>query len=122
MDIWTGVHHVNALGFNINKATQGNSESRPAFEGSYEPNPNGYVYFDTTLQKPLFFKKVGVSNLDYTGVWIEADGLQAGVKRAGSTELRPTGQPVGFCYFDTTLGRPIWWAEPNWVDATGATV
>lgn len=122
LDIWTGVHHVNALGFNINKATQGNSESRPAFEGSYEPNPNGYVYFDTTLQKPLFFKKVGVSNLDYTGVWIEADGLQAGVKRAGSTELRPTGQPVGFCYFDTTLGRPIWWAGPNWVDATGATV
>jgi hypothetical protein len=28
----------------------------------------------------------------------------------------------GFCYFDETLGKPIWKSETGWVDATGATV
>ena len=29
---------------------------------------------------------------------------------------------IGVSYFDTTLGRPIWWNGTNWVDATGTTV
>ena len=28
----------------------------------------------------------------------------------------------GTYYFDTTLGKPIWWNGTAWVDATGATV
>ena len=28
------------------------------------------------------------------------------------------GQP----YFDTTLGKPIWWSGSTWVDATGTAV
>ena len=42
---------------------------------------------------------------------------------AGTTEVRPTNVVVGFCYFDTTLGYPIWYAgEGTWVDSTGQTV
>jgi hypothetical protein len=29
---------------------------------------------------------------------------------------------AGATYFDTTLGKPIWWSGPQWVDATGAPV
>jgi len=44
-------------------------------------------------------------------------------KMQGPTSGRPTGFiSVGLFYFDTTLGKPIWWKDPVWVDATGATV
>lgn len=41
---------------------------------------------------------------------------------SGTTALRPTlaATDVGFRYFDTTLGLPVWWDGAAWVDATGA--
>ncbi len=44
------------------------------------------------------------------------------VVTAGTTEERPTNVIIGFCYFDTTLNKPIWWTGTAWVDATGQTV
>lgn len=41
---------------------------------------------------------------------------------AGTTAQRPTGVVVGYPYYDTTLGKPIWFKSPGWVDATGAAV
>jgi len=29
---------------------------------------------------------------------------------------------AGFCYLDTTIGKPIWYTGSAWIDATGATV
>lgn len=40
----------------------------------------------------------------------------------GATDSRPTGVSVGTCYFDTTLGKPIWYNGTDWVDSTGTTV
>lgn len=45
------------------------------------------------------------------------------VQDSGTTAQRPTkslweGRP----YFDTTLGKPIWYKTAGWVDATGASV
>ena len=37
--------------------------------------------------------------------------------REGTLELS-----IGYWYFDTTLGKPIYWTGTAWVDATGATV
>lgn len=42
--------------------------------------------------------------------------------RAAGTGSRPSNPPVGWCYFDTTLGHPVWWDGSQWVDATGAAV
>lgn len=51
---------------------------------------------------------------------------QIGYIDSGTTAQRPVNVPVGYCYFDTTLGKPIWCkvsgSTPTWVDATGATV
>jgi hypothetical protein len=48
------------------------------------------------------------------------------ILRGGTTAARPLGVNTtghrGFCYFDTTLGKPIWWSGTAWVDATGASV
>jgi len=43
---------------------------------------------------------------------------------SGATTNRPqlSNTQVGYIYFDTLLGRPIWWNGTKWVDATGATV
>lgn len=38
----------------------------------------------------------------------------------GTSSLRPTSSVVGQSYFDTTLGRPIWWDGTRFVDATGS--
>jgi len=40
---------------------------------------------------------------------------------SGDTASRPTVTRIGFRYFDTTLGKPIWWSGSEWVDATGTT-
>ena len=45
---------------------------------------------------------------------------------SGATSNRPTSrltndyQTIGFRYFDTTLGKPVFWNGTGWVDATGA--
>lgn len=40
----------------------------------------------------------------------------------GTTAERPTGlgSDHSFTYFDTTLGKPVFWDGDSWVDATGA--
>lgn len=39
---------------------------------------------------------------------------------AGATADRPASQlVVGQIYFDTTLGKPVWWSGAVWVDASG---
>ena len=48
--------------------------------------------------------------------------LQAS-SQSGTTAQRPTvGLYAGRTYFDTTLGKPIWYEGPGWVDATGTGV
>lgn len=45
-------------------------------------------------------------------------------KEYGATSNRPNIDSVwdGFCYFDSTLGKPIWKTGSKWVDATGSEV
>ena len=41
---------------------------------------------------------------------------------SGTTGQRPVVGTVGYIYFDTTLGKPVWWNGTAWVDATGTAV
>lgn len=40
----------------------------------------------------------------------------------GATSIRPKAPQIGFQFFDSTLGKPIWWNGSAWVDATGTPV
>lgn len=55
-----------------------------------------------------------------------ASGLCIPGRTTGSTSQRPdlgTSSTVrGFLYFDTTLGKPIYWNGSGWVDANGESV
>jgi hypothetical protein len=49
-----------------------------------------------------------------------AAGIVTDVTSSGTTANRPArGLYVGKFYFDTTIGKPIWYEGPSWVDATG---
>lgn len=39
-----------------------------------------------------------------------------------ATAKRPSSPAIGACFFDTTLGKPIWWNGTAWVDSTGTAV
>lgn len=39
--------------------------------------------------------------------------------KSGATTSRPASARTGQVFFDTTLGKPIWYDGSNWVDATG---
>ena len=56
--------------------------------------------------------------------WLEKIGRYAcSVSESGVTANRPTKNLwIGRPFFDTTLGKPVWYDGTNWVDATGATV
>lgn len=40
----------------------------------------------------------------------------------GTTSQRPTVVTTGYQFFDTTLGKPIYWYGSEWIDSTGTTV
>jgi hypothetical protein len=45
------------------------------------------------------------------------------VPPSGITADRPTEQlQIGQYYFDTTIGRPIWYNGTNWINAAGTVV
>lgn len=62
--------------------------------------------------------------------WLDADGNPSSIKRSGSTAERPVPNSVGFVYFDTSLGKPIYAKTIStgeettvvWVDAMGIEV
>ena len=80
---------------------------------------------DVWLSKsPGTIRGLGWVNIAQSGPFVN-DGTYMKIPYVdqGSTALRPSSQrAIGQMYFDTTLGKPIWWFGTVWVDATGATV
>jgi hypothetical protein len=45
------------------------------------------------------------------------------IPSSGITADRPAENlQIGQYYFDTTIGRPIWWNGTNWINASGTVV
>lgn len=71
-----------------------------------------------------------IQNSDNAEYWENGEFLTIPILLSGSTEQRPTRTdlPTGFCYFDTTLNKPIWLANNNdgngrrWRDSNGNLV
>ncbi len=52
----------------------------------------------------------------------QIEGIETHSPIGGPTEERPLDPFLYGCYFDTTLGIPIWWDGTKWVDAGGVAV
>lgn len=50
------------------------------------------------------------------------NNIRSLVDYVNSGSSRPKINTVGFCFFDTTLNKPIYWTGAKWVDANGASV
>ncbi|WP_337044229.1 hypothetical protein [Emticicia sp. 17c] len=88
-------------------------------------DPNGLY----TAPKGDFYVNTSINNLDRT-IYLKTNSsgnlgwyaLQP--ISFGPTSSRPSlsGLTRGFMYFDTDLGKPIWWSGVSWKDANGSTV
>lgn len=97
----------------------------------------------TSTQIPVHFLVEFVDSITYTHVptpddlsisvedylnympTAETHSVTAHYRLVGSSTSRPVEANIpytGFVFFDTTLGKPIWWDGTSWVDATGETV
>jgi hypothetical protein len=55
------------------------------------------------------------------GDYLVANGTEwNAVAMSGATGARPGSPVAGQSFFDTTIGKPVWWSGAAWVDATGA--
>lgn len=98
----------------IQMFANGEEDSRCRFTFSYDPTNqrNNYAYIglmgpeDTAMKTNLF-------RIFPDGVWIQT--------YHGTSSQRPNGV-VGLCYFDETIGKPLWFNGLKWVDSTGTAV
>lgn len=85
-------------------------------DGGYLPLFVSYISDSKVLQNNFL---VGNAESETTANWLKNSLL----KISGSTASRPTvGLFVGYPYFDTTLGKQIWYNGSVWKDATSTTV
>ncbi len=53
----------------------------------------------------------------FLGGWRDIDA-----PLGGYSEERPSPPSLGTCFFDSSLGKPVWWSGSSWVDAAGEVV
>jgi hypothetical protein len=144
----TGLTVTNALDYNANQQLKGKQSSlnndlnNAVTTGTYTiSNPSttvlnypsgAYAYgvlevmqsFDQSIQ--VFTPLVGSTRYTRTGKTGSWTAWSASGASSGTTGNRPTvGLYVGYPYFDTTLGKPVWCKTTSpvaWVDSTGTAV
>lgn len=79
----------------------GDTESRPSDNITV-----GYKYFDTTLNKPIWWNGTK---------WVDYNGNDADAKTSGTTAQRPSDVITGFQYFDTDINSPVYWNGTEWI-------
>lgn len=98
----------------IQMFADGEENMRCRFTYSYDPNNqrNNYAYIGIMGPEDATMK-TNLLRIFPQGVWFQT--------YHGPSSQRPNGI-VGLCYFDETMGKPIWFNGSNWVDATGTAV
>jgi hypothetical protein len=67
----------------------------------------------------LFLDNYGIPRLKYgSEPTSQNDGTPINLVNSGTTANRPTGAKlyIGFSYYDTTLGKQVWWNGTDWGD------
>ena len=95
-------------------------------------------YDSSTMQGGVYFSKDSPSNVinkiynvigGYQGLLLRDDNNTIYILHGDTfrilnmpnylTTQRPESVNKGFCYFDSTLNKPIWWTGTKWVDSIG---
>jgi hypothetical protein len=109
--------HENSVIVRTHLTIENCSEGISLDTGSYVKNAGGITFtnVDTKFNIPAGLMK-GDGTYIADGTPIVLDG------HAGPTEGRPAEPELGFDYFDSDIGKPIWWNGTDWIDASGNTV
>lgn len=108
------------------KAIHMNSYGQPRCAGSdglvnndYAVKPNrGDIFLENN---PAVNPSAGYIILNPgSGTLQDATYASIPIRIGGTTAQRPATPPQTTMYFDTTLGKPVWYYGTGWVDATGA--
>jgi hypothetical protein len=98
--------------FTVNNTVIKNIKRESAITNSVIPG-----YYNIWSKEGLLH--IGDYEINYSiPLWL----LKSDDKFIGSTSERPSSPPLGFSFYDTSLGKPIWWNGSSWTDANGATV
>lgn len=100
--------------------------TKPTLTSATKPtsgsSPKGQMVVNTNPVAGYYAQwiKMAEAGQTWKGVGLVEDDS---VVTSGTTAQRPTGVAVGFTYFDTTLGKPIYFKSTGvWVDSAGVTV
>lgn len=79
--------------------------------------------YTKTIWKNLSPPSISASNLNKIedGIY-DAHQRLDDLSRGGTTAQRPSNPKMYHPYFDTDLGKPIWWSGSKWVDSNGVEV
>jgi len=96
----------------------------------YKNNDSSLIFVSKKLENPVLTatssEGIIVSMVNKVtasaAYWVKVDGSPALALTSGTTALRPSVSIIGYSYFDTTLGIPIYWTGAFWKDATGKIV
>lgn len=84
--------------------------------------PSATINLGLTNTFPVKMKNIDRTKLVLNDA-VSKDGISYPVEyKTGTTAQRPTVPIQWEMYFDTTLGKPIWWNGTVWKDAVGTTV
>ena len=80
------------------------------------------VYDNVDTTKKVSFEISDVPTSSTVQLTIPNVSGTISIEHGGITANRPNPARSYQYYFDTTLGKPIWYNGANWVDATGTIV
>lgn len=86
------------------------------------------IILDSSLGNETGFWKVQGGSMSISDLEKQIVTSGTTLDRPNEVDISNTPIPIGFCYFDTTLGKPIWLKSSVfqgtkvWVDATGTAV
>lgn len=98
----------------IQMFANGEEDLRCRFTFSYDPNNqrNNYAYIGLMGPEDVSMK-TNLFRIFPQGAWVQT--------YHGTSSQRPNGV-VGLCYFDESIGKPIWFNGSRWVDSAGTAV
>ena len=91
---------------------KGNTVVLKEKDKEYNFNSGGETWYSTYNKHVSDYKFFTESGIEY-------DPDTGKYNNAGTSSSRPKNPILGFQYFDTTLGRPIYWNGKEWVDSEG---
>lgn len=86
---------------------------------SLENNEELRSIIDKRIKKIINFTSIKLTDTSSDNLMVVSRRY---VNLNGTTAQRPTASVVGQHYFDTSIGKPVWWNGSTFVDATGTPV